>query len=222
MKKKSIGLLLGLLPLMTCCTVERDEPEFRISEFNDSRTLQFDLKDGLDLTVPFGLYNKSAVFGDRHFDKHYMFLAANIKEEYASNFYEDLVWTRFYDVNDRNQDCFWEYKKGSDGIYNMFYSKQTTLHLDSSFFDYTADNVEIILTYALEFDSNQYRYNKYELGYPPCYYTLYYSIDENERVTVTNSPDVLPRPSSSESHSSSSDQEALSTEESIESSEAVA
>ena len=107
MKKKSIGFLLGLLPLMTCCTVERDEPEFRISEFNDSRTLQFDLKDGLDLTVPFGLYNKSAVFGDRHFDKHYMFLAANIKEEYASNFYEDLVWTRFHDVNDRNQDCFW-------------------------------------------------------------------------------------------------------------------
>lgn len=212
MKKKSIGLLLFLLPLMTCCTVERDEPEFRISEFNDSRTLQFDLKDGLDLTVPFGLYNKSAVFGDRHFDKHYMFLAANIKEEYASNFYEDLVWTRFYDVNDRNQDCFWEYKKGSDGIYNMFYSKQTTLHLDSSFFDYTADNVEIILTYALEFDSNQYQYDKYELGYPPCYYKLYYSIDENERVTVTNSPDVLPRASSPESHSSS-------TEEPLESSE---
>lgn len=212
MKKKSRLLLLGLLPLMTCCTVERDEPIFRISEFGDSRTLQFDLKDGLDLTVPFGLYNKSAAFRDHHFDKHFMFLAANIKEEYASNFYEDLVWTRFYDVNDRNQDCFWEYKKGSDGIYKMFYSKQTTLHLDSSFFDYTVGNVEIILTYALEFDSNQYRYNKYELGYPPCYYELYYSIDENERVTVTDSPDVLPRTSSPESHASS-------IEEPIESSE---
>ena len=208
MKKKSRLLLLALLPLLTCCTVDEGSTNFKIKEFDDSDVLHFNLEDGLDLTAPFGLYDRNVVFGDRHLDEHFMFLASNTNMETINKSYSDrVVWTRFYDVTDRNEDCYYEKRKGgSDNGYHRFYSKQANLHLDSKFFDSRYDTVEITLTYSTNFDSDEYRYWTYELDYPCFSYMLFYSIDKDQTVTMTPSRRLLPKKSATNSEASSGEE----------------
>ena len=233
MKKKSRWLLLGLLPFMTSCiriqkrTPVEFVPSFSINEIGGyTNMLRFNLNDGLDLTAPFGFYNKNALFAEHDFDRHYMFLATATKEEVSWSDYDTMVYTRLYDVTERNEDCYWEYKTGSDGEYGCYYSKEAKLHLDSTLFDPQYYCLEITLTHVDEYDPDKTQYRHIDLNTRGGI-MLFYSIDEDQTVSLATFPEYLPKTTSSRPQASSEEQSSLmedvfSTEEPLESSEAVA
>lgn len=183
MKKKSRLLLLALLPLLTSCPPSDDSPRFTIKDLQDSNAVRFELDDGVDLTAYFGLYDRSEVFGDHRLNEKYMFLAKNeVCDDYE----------RIYTITDRNKDCFYEYKKGDDGWYKYFYSKEAKLHLDSRFFIPGSGSIRILLVYSLDRDSDEDFYFSGEFSYPPGYFDIYYWIDEDKTVNLVHSADLLP------------------------------
>lgn len=212
MKKKSRWLLLGLLPFMTSCFQKRTPakiislPSFRINEFDGyTNMLRFNLNDGLDLTAPFGFYNKNTLFAEHHPDWHYMFLATPTKEQVSWSDYDTMVYTRLYDVTERYQDCYWEYKTGSDGEYGCYYSKEAKLHLDSTLFDPQYYCLEITLTDVDEYDPDKTQYSHNDLN-SRSGFLLFYSIDEDQTVSLATYPEYLPETTSSRPQASSEEQ----------------
>ena len=224
MKKKSRLLLLGLLPLMTCCTVERDGTLFSVENFaHYSDVIQFDLADGLDLTVSYGLYNyKFGYKGDSSTDK-YMFLVATVPDRDPTK----DKWESVYEVPGPVNQHYW--KEGENGK-PLTYNSEAKIHIDSKFFGPDHDVLEIRLARVRYYSPFKDAYARKELDSPQGsvdYQYFFYYIDENQTVSLAYNDKYLPNHSSSEEETSSEEQSSLmeevfSTEESIESSEAVA
>lgn len=212
MKKKSNLLLLLLLPLLTSCPPARGDegPLFTVKGFNSADTIQFNLNDGVDLTVPFGVYNKQAGEYSAAEAEHYMFLVSSGGYE-VSNYNRE--WQCVHRVEWPNSDYYWKRNK---------YSKETLIHLEPKYFDRENDALTILLTtpYIANYEPEKETYLTKELNhswYTTNWDTLYYHIDEDQTVTLARNRKKLN--SSSSVEASSIKEEALSTEESIESSE---
>ena len=221
MKKKSIGLLLGLLPLMTCCTVERDGALFSVENFaHYSDVIQFDLADGLDLTVSYGLYNyKFGYKGDSSTDK-YMFLVATVLDRDPAK----DKWESVYEVPGPVNQHYWKEEENGKPL---TYNSEAKIHIDSKFFGPDHDVLEIRLARVRYYSPFKDGYARKELDSPQGsvdYQCFFYYIDENQTVSLAYNYKYLPNHSSSEEETSleeqsSSMEEALSTEEPLESSE---
>ena len=221
MKKKSIGLLLGLLPLMTCCTLERDGTLFSVENFaHYSDVIQFDLADGLDLTVSYGLYNyKFGYKGDSSTDK-YMFLVATVPDRDPAK----DKWEPVYEVPGPVNQHYW--KEGENGT-PLTYNSEAKIHIDSKFFGPDHDVLEIRLARVRYYSPFKDTYSRSELDSPQGsvdYQYFFYYIDENQTVSLAYNDKYLPNHSSSEEETSleeqsSSMEEVFSTEEPLESSE---
>ena len=224
MKKKSRLLLLGLLPLMTCCTVERDGTLFSVENFaHYSDVIQFDLADGLDLTVSYGLYNyKFGYKGDSSTDK-YMFLVATVPDRDPAK----DKWESVFEVPGPVNQHYW--KEGENGK-PLTYNSEAKIHIDSKFFGPDHDVLEIRLARVRYYSPFKDAYARKELDSPQGsvdYQYFFYYIDENQTVSLAYNDNYLPNHFSSEEETSSEEQsssmeEVLSTEEPLESSEAVA
>ena len=191
--KKSRLLLLGFLPLLTSCPPSDDSPRFDILNFDGKNSLSFDLDDGLDLNVAFGLYNKDEVFISHTLDVQYAFFVS-----YPSSEVVDFI----YEIKD-NKKCYYSYKE-SKRRGHPYFSKEATIHVDSKFFSSEENSIFVWLAYVKDYEEGRAQYTTGELGYPPDYRKLYYSIDENKTVTVTKSaPYVDSEPCSEEISSSS-------------------
>lgn len=221
MKKKSRLLLLGFLPLLTSCPPSLDGPLFDVEEFpHYTKMLSFDLADGLDLTLSYGLYNKKLGYrGNSTFDK-FMFLVANAKDPYQSS----VGYERIYEVPSPNSQHYWREPSNGNGY---TYTSEVKIHIDSKYFNSNNDVFTVVLAqvegYSPEknfYDSESLFCSRGSIDYQP----FYYYIDEDQTVYVSTYRERLPNysapeESSIESQDSSSEEELLSTEESIESSE---
>ena len=211
MKKKSRWLLLGLLPFMVSCIPQTSYvayiPSFSIDEFEDyTNVIRFGLADGLDLTAHFGYYDKSDIFHKPQLEDHYMFLTANnTLEDESWSFYQGIEWKRLYDITDRSEDCYWDYRVGSDGQYGRRYSKEAKLHLDSTFFDPQHYSIEITLSPVDRYDPDKRIYTTNDLS-TRSGIVVFYSIDENQTVSLASHPDLLPKTASSRPQASSEEQ----------------
>ena len=201
-----------LLPLLTSCPPAKvyEGPLFRVKGFNSADTIQFNLNDGVELTVPFGVYNKEGGEYSATEAEHYMFLVSNGGYEVSNN---DREWQCVHKVEWPNSDYYW---KGTR------YSKEALIHLEPKFFDLENDALTILLTtpYIANYEPEKETYLTKELNHSwdtTNWYTLYYRIDEDQTVTLATKRKKLI--SSSSVEASSSEEEVLSTEESIESSE---
>lgn len=220
MKKKSNLLLLLLLPLLTSCPPSRDGPLFDVEEFpHYTKMLCFDLADGLDLTLSYGLYNKSLGYrGNSTFDK-FMFLVANAKDPYQSS----VGYERLYEVPSPNSQHYWREPRNGNGY---TYTSEVKIHIDSKYFNSNNDVFTVVLAqvegYIPEknfYDSESLFCSRGSIDYQP----FYYYIAEDQTVYVSTYRERLPNysapeESSIESQDSSSEEELLSTEESLESS----
>ena len=206
-KKLSLVLPLLTLPLLTSCPPSFDGPLFRTENFTNQRTISFNLDDGLDLTLSYGLYDRSRGQGNGDYSKtgKYMFLVANDKRDYSSR---TQMWKRVYDIEGPNSDCYWKEKR--EGI---SYSKEAKIHLDSKFFDPEKDVLTILLA-CDEYDSQADFYTNDDLVYDYEYETYYYCIDEDQTVTLATSRQYLPEHSVREEESSSEELSSL-VEESL-------
>lgn len=224
MKKKSRLLLLGFLPLLTSCPPSLDGPLFDVEEFpHYTKMLWFDLADGLDLTLSYGLYNKKLGYrGNSTFDK-FMFLVANAKDPYQSS----ALYERIYEVPSPNSQHYWREPSNGNGY---TYTSEVKIHIDSKYFNSNNDVFTVVLAqvegYSPEknfYDSESLFCSRGSIDYQP----FYYYIAEDQTVYVSTYRERLPNysapeESSIESQDSSSEEELLSTEEPLESSEAVA
>ncbi|MBR3674873.1 MAG: hypothetical protein IKN69_01860 [Bacilli bacterium] len=194
--KKKIRLVLPLLtlPLLTSCPPSDDSPRFDILNFDDKNSFSFNLDDGLDLNVAFGLYNKDEVFISHILNVQYAFFVS-----YPSNKVVDCI----YEIKDNNKKCYYSYKKESKRGHR-YYSKEATIHVDSKYFSSEENSIFVWLAYVKVYEEGRAQYAISELGYRSDYWTLYYSIDENKTVTVTKSAPYVDSESYSEEISSSS------------------
>ena len=224
MKKKSNLLLLLLLPLLTSCPPSLDGPLFDVEEFpHYTKMLSFDLADGLDLTLSYGLYNKSLGYrGNATFDK-FMFLVANAKDPYQSS----VKYERIYEVPTPNSQHYWREPSNGNGY---TYASEAKIHIDSKYFNSDNDVFTVVLAQVEGYTPEK---NFYDSEFLFCsrgsieYQPFYYYIAEDQTVYVSTYRERLPNysapeESSIESQDSSSEEELLSTEEPLESSEAVA
>lgn len=221
MKKKSNLLLLLLLPLLTSCPPSLDGPLFDVEEFpHYTKMLSFDLADGLDLTLSYGLYNKSLGYrGNSTFDK-FMFLVANAKDPYQSS----VRYERLYEVPTPNSQHYWREPRNGNGY---TYTSEVKIHIDSKYFNSDNDVFTIVLAqvegYSPEknfYDNESLFCSRGSIEYQP----FYYYIAEDQTVYVSTYRERLPNYSASEessleSQASSSEEDTISTEESLESSE---
>ena len=224
MKKKSNLLLLLLLPLLTSCPPSLDGPLFDVEEFpHYTKMLSFDLADGLDLTLSYGLYNKSLGYrGNATFDK-FMFLVANAKDPYQSS----VKYERIYEVPTPNSQHYWREPSNGNGY---TYASEAKIHIDSKYFNSDNDVFTVVLAQVEGYTPEK---NFYDSEFLFCsrgsieYQPFYYYIAEDQTVYVSTYRERLPNysapeESSIESQAFSSEEELLSTEEPLESSEAVA
>jgi hypothetical protein len=181
--------------------------------------LSFDLADGLDLTLSYGLYNKSLGYsGNSTFDK-FMFLVANAKDPYQSS----VRYERIYEVPTPNSQHYWKEPRNGNGY---TYTSEAKIHIDSKYFNSDNDVFTVVLAqvegYSPEknfYDSESLFYYSGNVDYQP----FYYYIAEDQTVYVSTYRERLPNysapeESSIESQAFSSEEELLSTEESLESS----
>ena len=224
MKKKSRLLLLGFLPLLTSCPPSPDGPLFDVEEFpHYTKMLWFDLADGLDLTLSYGLYNRKLGYsGNSTFDK-FMFLVANAKDPYQSS----VGYERIYEVPSPNSQHYWREPSNGNGY---TYTSEVKIHIDSKYFKSNNDVFTVVLAqvegYSPEknfYDSESLFCSRGSIDYQP----FYYYIAEDQTVYVSTYRERLPNysapeESSIESQPFYSEEELLSTEEPLESSEAVA
>lgn len=220
MKKKSRLLLLGFLPLLTSCPPSLDGPLFDVEEFpHYTKMLWFDLADGLDLTLSYGLYNRKLGYsGNSTFDK-FMFLVANAKDAYQSS----VGYERIYEVPSPNSQHYWREPSNGNGY---TYTSEVKIHIDSKYFNSNNDVFTVVLAqvegYSPEknfYDSESLFCSRGSIDYQP----FYYYIAEDQTVYVSTYRERLPNYSAPEespieSRDSSSEEELLSTEESLESS----
>ena len=224
MKKKSNLLLLLLLPLLTSCPPSLDGPLFDVEEFpHYTKMLSFDLADGLDLTLSYGLYNKSLGYrGNATFDK-FMFLVANAKDPYQSS----VKYERIYEVPTPNSQHYWREPSNGNGY---TYASEVKIHIDSKYFNSNNDVFTVVLAQVEGYTPEK---NFYDSEFLFCsrgsieYQPFYYYIAEDQTVYVSTYRERLPNysapeESSIESQAFSSEEELLSTEEPLESSEAMA
>ena len=221
MKKKAIGLLLGLLPLMTCCTLEPDGTLFSVENFaHYSDVIQFDLADGLDLTVSYGLYNyKLGYKGDSSTDK-FMFLVATVPDRDPAK----DKWESVYEVPGPVNQHYWKEGENENG---MTFNSEAKIHIDSKFFGPDHDVLEIRLARVRYYSPFKDAYARKELDSPQGsmdYQYFFYYIDENQTVSLAYYERCLPNHSSLEEETSSEErssfmEEVFSTEEPLESSE---
>ncbi len=224
MKKKSNLLLLLLLPLLTSCPPSLDGPLFDVEEFpHYTKMLSFDLADGLDLTLSYGLYNKSLGYrGNATFDK-FMFLVANAKDPYQSS----VKYERIYEVPTPNSQHYWREPSNGNGY---TYASEVKIHIDSKYFNSDNDVFTVVLAQVEGYTPEK---NFYDSEFLFCsrgsieYQPFYYYIAEDQTVYVSTYRERLPNysapeESSIESQAFSSEEELLSTEEPLESSEAMA
>ena len=225
MKKKSNLLLLLLLPLLTSCPPSLDGPLFDVEEFpHYTKMLSFDLADGLDLTLSYGLYNASLgdYSGNSTFDK-FMFLVANAKDPYQSS----VKYERIYEVPTPNSQHYWREPSNGNGY---TYASEVKIHIDSKYFNSDNDVFTVVLAQVEGYTPEK---NFYDSEFLFCsrgsieYQPFYYYIAEDQTVYVSTYRERLPNysapeESSIESQAFSSEEELLSTEEPLESSEAVA
>ena len=214
-------MLLGFLPLLTSCPPSLDGPLFDVEEFpHYTKMLWFDLADGLDLTLSYGLYNRKLGYsGNSTFDK-FMFLVANAKDPYQSS----VGYERIYEVPSPNSQHYWREPSNGNGY---TYTSEVKIHIDSKYFNSNNDVFTVVLAqvegYSPEknfYDSESLFCSRGSIDYQP----FYYYIAEDQTVYVSTYRERLPNysapeESSIESQAFSSEEELLSTEESIESSE---
>lgn len=221
MKKKSSLLLLAFLPLLTSCPPSLDGTVFDVENFaHYSDVIQFDLADGLDLTVSYGLYNyKFGYKGDSSTDK-YMFLVATVTDNDPAK----DEWESVYEVPGPVNQHYW--KEGENGN-GMTFNSEAKIHIDSKFFGPDRDVLEIRLARVRYYSPFKDAYARKELDSPQGsvdYQYFFYYIDENQTVSLAYNDKYLPNHSSSEEETSSEEQsssmeEVFSTEEPLESSE---
>ena len=193
--KKSRLLLLALLPLLTSCPATKDGPLFRTDDFINQSTISFNLDDGLDLTLSYGLYNHSIGQDNGDYSKtgRYMFLVANDERDYSSH---TQTWKRVYDIEGPNSDCYWKKERAG-----YSYSKEAKIHLDSKYFDPEKD----VLTILLGCDENNSQADFYtddDLIYEYEYDTYHYYISEDQTVYLAEYRTDLPNYSARERKSS--------------------
>ena len=173
--KKKFQLVLPLLtlPLLTSCPATPDGPLFEVKEFDNSKLLQFRLNDGVDLTVPYGLYNKRVEQYHTSMPDYYMFFAANSEGRY----YEEVEWQCIYRITEPNRECYWE---------GSYLSKEAKIHLDSKFFDPESDVITICLAYVPtdKYQAEKETYSQYDICNPDSR-TYYYYIDEDQTVYLS-------------------------------------
>ena len=213
-------MLLGFLPLLTSCPPSLDGPLFDVEEFpHYTKMLWFDLADGLDLTLSYGLYNRKLGYrGNSTFDK-FMFLVANAKDAYQSS----VGYERIYEVPSPNSQHYWREPSNGNGY---TYTSEVKIHIDSKYFNSNNDVFTVVLAqvegYSPEknfYDSESLFCSRGSIDYQP----FYYYIAEDQTVYVSTYRERLPNYSAPEespieSRDSSSEEELLSTEESLESS----
>lgn len=184
-KKLSLVLPLLTLPLLTSCPPIPDGPLFRTDNFTNQNTISFNLDDGLDLTLSYGLYNRSRGQDNGDYSKtgKYMFLVTNDKLDYSSH---TQRWERVYDIEGPNSDCcYWKERAG------FSYSKEAKIHLDSKYFDPEKDVLTILLG-CDEHNSQADFYTNDDLVYDYEYDTYYYCINEDQTVTLARYRTYLP------------------------------
>lgn len=222
MKKKSRLLRLGFLPLLTSCPPSLDGPLFDVKEFPYyNKMLWFDLEDGLDLTLSYGLYNKSLgdYSGSSTSDK-FMFLVANAEDVYQSS----VEYERIYEVPTPNSQHYWKEPRNGNGY---TYTSEAKIHIDSKYFNSDNDVFTVVLAQVEGYSPEKNFYSSKSLF---CYrgwidyQSFYYYIAEDQTVYVSTYRERLPNYSASEessieSQASSSEEDTISTEESLESSE---
>ena len=181
MKKKSNLLLLLLLPLLTSCPPSHDGPLFDVEEFpHYTKMLSFDLADGLDLTLSYGLYNKSLGYrGNATFDK-FMFLVANAKDPYQSS----VKYERIYEVPTPNSQHYWREPSNGNGY---TYASEVKIHIDSKYFNSDNDVFTVVLAQVEGYTPEK---NFYDSEFLFCsrgsieYQPFYYYIAEDQTVYV--------------------------------------
>lgn len=186
--KKKVRLVLPLLtlPLLTSCPPTPDGPRFRTDSFTNQSTISFNLDDGLDLTLSYGLYNRSVGKDNGYYSKtgKYMFLVTNDELDYSSR---TQILKRVYDIEGPNSDCcYWKERAGI-----ISYSKEAKIHLDSKYFDPDKDVLTILLG-CDEHNSQADFYARYDLVYDYDYDTYYYCINEDQTVTLARYRTYLP------------------------------
>lgn len=203
MKKKSRLLLLAFLPLLTSCPPSLDGTLFSVKNFaHYSDVIQFDLADGLDLTVSYGLYNyKFGYQGDSSNDK-FMFLVATVTDNDPTK----DKWESVYEVPGPVNQHFW--KEGENGK-PLTYNSEAKIHIDSKFFGPDHDVLEICLARVRYYSPFKDAYARKELNSPQGmvdYQYFFYYIDENQTVSLAEYEKYLPNHSSSEEETSSEEQ----------------
>ena len=221
MKKKSNLLLLLLLPLLTSCPPSLDGPLFDVEEFPYyNKMLWFDLEDGLDLTLSYGLYNKSLGYRGSSTSDKFMFLVANAKDPYQSS----VRYERIYEVPTTNSQHYWKEPRNGNGY---TYTSEAKIHIDSKYFNSDNDVFTVVLAQVEGYSPEKNFYDSKSLFYYSGYVDyqpFYYYIAEDQTVYVSTYRERLPNYSASEessieSQASSSEEDTISTEESLESSE---
>ena len=192
MKNKSNLLLLLLLPLLTSCPPIYDGPSYKIKELENTSIIQFRLDEGINLTVPYGLYNQKAHDTLSTRPEHFMFMVTN-SESYTD---KDAEMTCVYEITSPISECYWR---------DSYYSKEAKIHLDSRFFIPDCDTITFILGSAGEDDyqPGKETYTRYEIDWR-LHRTYYYCVDEEQMVSLsyfrTNLPNYVEESSSGSTH----------------------
>ena len=185
MKKKSqLVLPLLTLPLLTSCPPSIDIP-FKIDEFD---VLNFSRKipasGGLDLTIEYGLYNKDYDHDFDFFERKYMFLVSYGDDPEVRPYSSKAeTWMPLYDITDDVRSCYWIPEGFLHGI---IYNKKAKVHFDSEFFVPEHVYVSIRLAGVDGYEADKEIYRSSEVEYTLDEVTLFYSVDEESNVTLSD------------------------------------
>lgn len=180
MKKKSRLLLLGLLPLLTSCPPIDDSPSYKIKELERTSIIQFRLDEGINLTVPYGLYNQEAPGTQLTSPEHFMFMVTN--SERHTDKYAEI--TCVYEITSPISECYWR---------DSYYSKEAKIHLDSRFFSPDCDTITFLLGSAEDgdYEPGKETYARSEINWH-LFRTYYYCVDEEQMVYLSYYRTKLP------------------------------
>ena len=185
--KKKFQLVLPLLtlPLLTSCPPSIEKP-FKIDEFDVSNTFtrKIPASGGLDLTIEYGLYCKDLNPGLGFFDRKFMFLVSYEDDPEVWNYWSKSdTWMPLYDITDDVRSCYWIPEGFLHGI---IYNKKAKVHFDSEFFVPEHVYISIRLAGVDGYEADKKIYRSSEVEYTLDEVTIFYSVDEESNVTLSD------------------------------------
>ena len=202
--KKKFQLLLPLLtlPLLTSCPPSLGAgPRFAVDNVEYSEAIEFDLADGFDIEVRYGLFDlKTQTATESDNDRTFMFLTGDS--------YDADEWRPIYKIEERYGRCYWkEDRFTSETIYNQ----KATIHLGGDLFKKERGGFYLILAEIYSPDTDAQAFGKNDVSFGPDRANQWfsYSVYEDSRVRITTGTWLLSQDSLQESSSSSEASENL-------------